>query len=896
MKKILCILLAMCLTLTLSPYTAIAAPAVDKSWYSDSKSEFILTTEAQLLGMAELANDPYNPAKGFQGKTIKLGGDITVTQAWDPMFDNEGFLGTFDGNGKRIHLKGGFLSKYNSTVGLFERLWDGAAVKNVTVVIYSKNEKPTSYWSGGFIAESAHVESGQTKGIIISNCHVEGSASGTSFDFGDNSGAGLVGSASGVKLEKCSVKLNISADYSVSGITGGMTSGTITDCSFSGTLISRTDGAAGITMYAGDSPTGNTSVVISRCKVNGKLYGFGKNSGSSAVYVGGIAAKTFGANPASKIIDCTVNADITITGDNGVATVAAGGIAGDMQMPIENCVAEGSITVNVMPRRCYIGGIAGLNKLGAGQVRKTLPAINNCKYYGNITGKGTEESFVGGIVGNIINLAVSSASGISTGVMDCTFSGNVNGNERIGGIAGNVERVNIEHCSVSGNITAQGEIADKDVLVGGVIGYAEYMNLSKCSVSATVGGSARGTIMAGGLIGHFYSETGKSQYKIEESYFNGSISTPGSVNVNGTQYAKFLGGLTGLFKGTVSINNCYASGSVNTGEKPGAAKGDGYGATYFASGLLNIMLPYVSEPSEIKNCYVAMTFPDYDSDAGLYLYHPMAVQEGKVSISGCFVDNVLTKSRAYTSNDGQEITELPTTQMGFSSTYRNAGWDDSIWSLDQGSYPKLKNAMTLPASKPVNLDSASTWARDGITSALSKGFVPSDVQNNYTNVITRQEFCRMAIKWLEYATGKSIDMVLSEKGLSRNTNAFSDTSDPDILAAYALGITSGTSAPTATTPGKFTPNGQFSREQAATMVMNTCKAFGANVNNPPASGFTDLNTASSWAVNGINFCYAHKIMQGTSATPLIFSPTATYTREQSILTFNNIHPAGLPKS
>jgi hypothetical protein len=189
-----------------------------------------------------------------------------------------------------------------------------------------------------------------------------------------------------------------------------------------------------------------------------------------------------------------------------------------------------------------------------------------------------------------------------------------------------------------------------------------------------------------------------------------------------------------------------------------------------------------------------------------------------------------------------------------------------------------------------DLDSASTWAREGITSALGKGFVPADLQSNYTNVISRQEFCRLAVKWLEYATDKSIDTILSEKGLTRNTNAFSDTQDPAILAAYALDITSGTTAPTATAPGKFTPGGQFSREQAATMVMNTCKAYGADTSHSPASGFEDLNTASSWAVDGINFCYANKIMQGTSTAPLTFSPTITYTREQSILTFNNIKP------
>ena len=188
-------------------------------------------------------------------------------------------------------------------------------------------------------------------------------------------------------------------------------------------------------------------------------------------------------------------------------------------------------------------------------------------------------------------------------------------------------------------------------------------------------------------------------------------------------------------------------------------------------------------------------------------------------------------------------------------------------------------SLQIAAAAP-NLESASEWARDSITTAVAKGFVPADVQSDYTNVITRQEFCRMAIKWVEYATDRNIDFVLSSRGLSRDLNAFSDTSDPDILAAYALGITNGTG------DGQFTPNGQFNREQAATMIMNTCRVIGFDVDNPPASGFADIGSASSWAVDGINFVRANGIMQGTGNN--YFSPKATYTREQSIITFNNI--------
>lgn len=194
---------------------------------------------------------------------------------------------------------------------------------------------------------------------------------------------------------------------------------------------------------------------------------------------------------------------------------------------------------------------------------------------------------------------------------------------------------------------------------------------------------------------------------------------------------------------------------------------------------------------------------------------------------------------------------------------------------------------TTYGSEPEPYDSASKWAREGISSAIEKGFVPTDLQDRYQSIITRQEFCRMAVQFVEYKTGKDIDSVLADRGVSRDSNAFSDTSDPSILAAYALGITSGTKAPTATSPGVFTPNGEFDREQAATMIRNVCKVIGMDVSEPSDQGFTDIGTASTWAVNGINYVCANGIMSGTSASTRVFNPKGTYTRQESIVTFNN---------
>jgi hypothetical protein len=78
----------------------------------------------------------------------------------------------------------------------------------------------------------------------------------------------------------------------------------------------------------------------------------------------------------------------------------------------------------------------------------------------------------------------------------------------------------------------------------------------------------------------------------------------------------------------------------------------------------------------------------------------------------------------------------------------------------------------------------------------------------------------MAVKWVEYALGKPIVEIVTERGYpERMGHTFSDTTDASLMAAYRLGITSGSVAPTVSSPGQFNPTGQFSRQEAATMIM-----------------------------------------------------------------------------
>ena len=187
------------------------------------------------------------------------------------------------------------------------------------------------------------------------------------------------------------------------------------------------------------------------------------------------------------------------------------------------------------------------------------------------------------------------------------------------------------------------------------------------------------------------------------------------------------------------------------------------------------------------------------------------------------------------------------------------------------------------------IDTASGWAKSDIVKAIAKGFVPEDLQDYYTSVITRQEFCRLAVRFVEYVLGKEIGEILSEKGLSMNPNTFTDTIDQYILAAYALDIVNGTQEPTNEAPGQFTPYGQLSRQEAATMIYRVCRVIGIGTNDPTTvSNFVDMDSADSWAHDGINFVSANGIMNGTSATIPTFSPRGIFTRQESIVTFVRI--------
>ena len=87
----------------------------DTSWYDEAQTEFTISTEAQLAGLAKLIGE----RKFFEGKTVRLDRDLDLTtREWtSPGPSNNGFRGTFDGRGHCIELNAPLFN----TVGTFQQ-------------------------------------------------------------------------------------------------------------------------------------------------------------------------------------------------------------------------------------------------------------------------------------------------------------------------------------------------------------------------------------------------------------------------------------------------------------------------------------------------------------------------------------------------------------------------------------------------------------------------------------------------------------------------------------------------------------------------------------------------------------------------------------------------------
>ena len=110
------------------------------------------------------------------------------------------------------------------------------------------------------------------------------------------------------------------------------------------------------------------------------------------------------------------------------------------------------------------------------------------------------------------------------------------------------------------------------------------------------------------------------------------------------------------------------------------------------------------------------------------------------------------------------------------------------------------------------LSNISSWAEEGVAAAQAAGLMPSALEAlNAKAEITRAEFCGIAVNAYKAVSGKAV--------FASAKKPFRDCDDPNVVAAYELGLVSGRG------DGIFDPDASIKRQDLCVMLYNICLLY-----------------------------------------------------------------------
>jgi len=190
------------------------------------------------------------------------------------------------------------------------------------------------------------------------------------------------------------------------------------------------------------------------------------------------------------------------------------------------------------------------------------------------------------------------------------------------------------------------------------------------------------------------------------------------------------------------------------------------------------------------------------------------------------------------------------------------------------------NTVVSPFSNIVSIgtpayESASPWAVAELDQAAELGFITDSIKGKMNDPITREEFAEVAVNFYEIVTGK--------KAEPHPTKTFKDTTNPEVLKAFNLGITAGAGDGTI-----FEPKGKLLRQQMAAMITRTLTACFESVTPEfiendvkDVDDFKDQAGFLQYGINPAKFMAKYKITVGDGKGN--FGPNDTCTREQAVM-------------
>lgn len=145
----------------------------------------------------------------------------------------------------------------------------------------------------------------------------------------------------------------------------------------------------------------------------------------------------------------------------------------------------------------------------------------------------------------------------------------------------------------------------------------------------------------------------------------------------------------------------------------------------------------------------------------------------------------------------------------------------------------------------------------------------------FTEDVTREVFCELVVNMYETITDRTIAI--------SDPDAFTDTSNIEIVKAFELGIVTGYG------DGTFGPDDLVNREQLITMFYRALVLLDESLLDYyyPGLAFEDASTLSLWAEDPARLLVYHELINGVGDNRL--APKNNATLEQSIKLVNGVY-------
>ena len=348
-KKLLGLLLAVFMVLTLAPTTA-RADVTTENWIDSAADNFAggtgtkddpyqIATAEQLAKLAEEVNSGI-PGQTHSGEYFKLTAPIDLSgKRWVPIgygnLSSKSFSGYFDGNNQVI--TGLYVDERGKNVcaGLFgvvvaisdETVLKNFCIKNAAIYAGDSTDSNASanpnIYGAGVLAGSLTTMGGSSATFIgVENCQGTGQVDSRMY------AGGLIGDASRAHVSDCSADVTVTGTCVSGGFIGNAFLGSYKNCTAKGSV----SGGWATGGFAGSVSGYDASVEIERCASYGDVTANDWNTGGFVGYL-----------EKGKISNSVSYGNVTNT--LGTAKPKTGGFSGtNFGGEIQNCSAAGTVT------------------------------------------------------------------------------------------------------------------------------------------------------------------------------------------------------------------------------------------------------------------------------------------------------------------------------------------------------------------------------------------------------------------------------------------------------------------------------------------------------------------------------------------------------------------------